>query len=57
MEEKAEEIRNQIEEIIKKGNYEEVIKKKKVSAYRVYKKEMAEAIKIEFPKMNNSERQ
>jgi hypothetical protein len=33
------------------------VKRKKISAYRVYKKEIASQIKEEFPKMNNSERQ
>jgi hypothetical protein len=42
---------------LKRGSFESVAKKKKVSAYRVFKKSIAEKIKVEFPKMNNSERQ
>jgi hypothetical protein len=42
---------------LKRGSFEAVARKKKVSAYRVFKKSIAEKIKVEFPKMNNSERQ
>lgn len=57
VEEKTEEIREQIENITNRANYTFHTKRKKVSAYRVFKKDIAEKIKNEFPKMNNSERQ
>ena len=43
----------QAEEIELRGNYYERTRTKKVSAYRVYKKETAESSKQEFPSMSN----
>ena len=54
---KAEQLQLSIDLIIAQGRFDIAAKRKKVSAYRVFKKEIAEKIKDEFPKMNNSERQ
>ena len=52
---KGEAIRDQIEEIQKRGDITAIVKKK-ISPYRVFKKEIASHIKIEFPNMKSQER-
>ena len=54
---RAELLQEATNEITKRADFDLHTKKKKVSAYRVFKKEIAEQVKQEFPKMNNSERQ
>ncbi|CDW79511.1 UNKNOWN [Stylonychia lemnae] len=52
----AENLREKIDEIINRADISQIVKKK-ISPYRVYKKESASAIKAEFPNMRSQERQ
>ena len=49
-------MREQIDEIINRADFSKIVKKK-ISPYRVYKKENAADIKLEFPNMRSQERQ
>ena len=53
---RSEAIREQIDEIQNRANFASIVKKK-VSPYRVFKKEIAAQIKSEFPNMRSQERQ
>lgn len=54
---RAEMIREKIEEIQHKGDLTANVTKKRVSAYRMFKREYAPSMKEEFPQMDKYERQ
>eukprot|EP00347_Sterkiella_histriomuscorum_P000965 403373850 len=52
----CEQIRSEIDEIIERADISRIVRKK-ISPYRIFKKELAPNIKLEFPNMRSQERQ